>query len=126
MPAGSEVNHLLHDLRFRRQRRQRKPRLVDDRWFEWRILHRRGLRRARRQQKIGEEASLARPGIACGVNLPGTVGPGLSDSISMFHAGVSQVDLAFEHKIGRLTTMRVPRGPRARREVHQELYHLGL
>src|SRR5262245_66380640 len=106
MPAGSEVNHLLHDLRFRRQRRQRKPRLVDDRWFEWRILHRRGLRRARRQQKIGEEASLARPGIACGVNLPGTVGPGLSDSIRMFHAVVSHGGLAFADNIWSLTVQR--------------------
>src|SRR5262249_47498863 len=35
-------------------------------------------------------------------------------------------DLAFEHKIDRLTPVRVPRGPRAGREVHHELYHFGL
>src|SRR5262249_38960166 len=78
------------------------------------------------QQKIGEEASLARPSIARGVNLAGTVGPSLSGSMGKFHAGVSQGDLAFEHKIDCLTPVRVPRGPRAGKKVHHELYHLGL
>src|SRR6266481_781664 len=89
-------------------------------------LHRRSLWRPRRQKKIGEEASLARPGIARGVNLPGAVGPSLSGPIEMFLAGVSQRDLAFEHEVDRLATMRVPGGPRARREVHDERYQLRL
>src|SRR5262249_59196059 len=87
---------------------------------------RRGWRRALRQQKSREEASLARPGIAGGVDLAGTVGPGLSGAMGMFHAAVPQGDLAFEYKIDRLTPVRVPRGPRAGREVHHELYDFGL
>src|SRR6266487_2018187 len=99
---------------------------MHDRGLERGILHGGGLRRAWRQEKIGEEASLARSGIARGVNLNRAVSPGFSGPIGVLHAGVPQRDFTFEHEIDGLAAMCVPGGPSAGRKIHHELYKLRL
>src|SRR5947199_10738492 len=75
---------------------------------------------------MGEEASLARSGIARGANLTRAVSPGLCDPIGVLHAGVPQRDFTFEHEIDGLAAVRVPGGPSAGRKIHHELYELRL